>query len=78
MTTMITEVYTAFRKAGVPEEEAKAAAEALSSDSVATKGDIHSLEIEQAKINAKLAVIEKLQWIIVAGIVGLVIKDLVL
>jgi len=75
---MITEVYTAFRKAGVPEEEAKAAAEAPSSDSVATKGDIHSLEVEQAKVNAKLAVIEKLQWIIVAGIVGLVIKDLVL
>ena len=30
MSTMISEVYSAFRKAGVPEDDAKAAAEALS------------------------------------------------
>jgi len=41
MTTMISEVYTAFRSAGVPEETAKLAAEAL-----ATKDDINKLEKE--------------------------------
>lgn len=46
MTTMISEVYSAFRKAGVPEEDARAAAEALSADNLATKEDIHKLEKE--------------------------------
>ena len=40
MTTMISEVYSAFRTAGVPEQEARKAAEALSADSAATEGDI--------------------------------------
>ncbi len=43
---MISEVYSAFRKAGVPEEDARAAAEALSADNLATKEDIHKLEKE--------------------------------
>ena len=40
MTTMIAEVYSAFRTAGVPEEEARKAAEALSAERLATKHDI--------------------------------------
>ena len=43
---MISEVYTAFRKAGVSEENAKAAAEALSTESLATKDDIRKLDKE--------------------------------
>jgi hypothetical protein len=43
---MISEVYTAFRKAGVSEEDAKAAAEALSAESLATKDDIRKLDKE--------------------------------
>jgi len=43
---MISEVYTAFRKAGVSEEDAKAAAEALSTESLATKDDIRKLDKE--------------------------------
>jgi len=46
MSTMISEVYTAFRKAGVSEEDAKAAAEALSAESLATKDDIRKLDKE--------------------------------
>ena len=38
MTTMISEAYSAFRIAGVPEEEARKAAEALSVESLATPG----------------------------------------
>jgi len=43
---MISEVYTAFRKAGVSEEDAKAAAEALSAESLAAKDDIRKLDKE--------------------------------
>jgi len=46
MSTMISEVYTAFRRAGVSEDEAKAAAEALSAKSLATKDDMKKLEKE--------------------------------
>ena len=46
MSTMISEVYSAFRKAGVPEDDAKAAVEALSSESLATKEDIRKLDKE--------------------------------
>ena len=38
MATMITEVYEAFRKVGIPDPEAKHAAEALSAENVSTKG----------------------------------------
>ncbi len=46
MTTMISEVYTVFRKAGVSEEDAKSAAEALSAESLATKDEIRKLDKE--------------------------------
>ena len=37
MTTMISEVYSAFKTAGVPEQEARQAAEALSAENLATR-----------------------------------------
>jgi hypothetical protein len=46
MATMISEVYVAFRSAGVPEDKARAAAEALSEEQLATKTDIAKLEKE--------------------------------
>jgi len=46
MTTMISEVYSAFRTAGVPEEDARKAAEALSAESIATKADVTELKQE--------------------------------
>lgn len=46
MSTMISGVYDAFRSAGVPEDKARAAAEALSEGQLATKTDIVKLEKE--------------------------------
>ena len=37
MTTMISEVYSAFKTAGVPEQEARQAAEAMSAENLATR-----------------------------------------
>jgi hypothetical protein len=56
MATMISEVYDAFRSAGVPEDKARAAAEALSEDQLATKADIAKLE---RVTTAEIAKIEK-------------------
>ncbi|MBI5120535.1 MAG: integrase [Rhodospirillales bacterium] len=46
MSTMISEVFEAFRSVGVPEDKARAAAEALAEDQLATKSDISKLEKE--------------------------------
>ena len=47
MTTMIAEVYDAFRAAGVPDDTAKAAAKAvLPAEQAATKTDLIELKIE--------------------------------
>ncbi len=54
---MISEVYRAFIAAGTPEEEARKAAEALSSESLATKGDITRLEKELLVIKWMLALV---------------------
>jgi hypothetical protein len=54
MATMISEVYDAFRSAGVPEDKARAAAEALSADQLATKADIARLERVTTSEIAKL------------------------
>lgn len=44
MTMMICEVYEAFRIAGVPDKTARKAAEAMSAENTATKGDVRGLE----------------------------------
>ena len=47
MTTMITEVYDAFKAAGVPDDTVKAAAKAvLPAEQAATKTDLIELKIE--------------------------------
>jgi hypothetical protein len=63
MATMISELYDAFRSAGVPEDKARAAAEALSEEQIATKTDI-------AKLEKELLVIK---WILGLVIVAVVI-----
>lgn len=60
MTTMISEVYSAFRTAGVPEEEARKAAEALSTESLATKNDI--IDVKRA-----LTVVKWMLGIVIAA-----------
>lgn len=67
MTTMISEVYDAFRSAGVPEDKARKAAEALRSDALATKGDIARLEKE-------LAVLKWMVGLVIAGVASQMLK----
>lgn len=57
MATIISEVYAAFRKAGVSEDDSRAAAEALSSENLATKNDIKLLEKELLIIKWMLGLI---------------------
>lgn len=61
------EVYDAFRSAGVPEDKARKAAEALSSDALATKGDIARLEKE-------LAVLKWMVGLVIAGVASQMVK----
>lgn len=46
MTTMISQVYSAFRTAGLPAQEARKAAEALSAENLATKNDVDKVKQE--------------------------------
>lgn len=46
MSTMNIEVYNAFKKAGVPDEQAVAAAKAIVDESLASKADIQTLKTE--------------------------------
>ena len=59
MTTMISEVYEAFRAAGVDDDKARKAAEALSAESLATKTDI-------AEVKAELKVIKWMVALVIA------------
>jgi hypothetical protein len=54
---MISEVYNAFRVAGVPEVEAQKAAEALSSENLATKDDINKVQKELLVIKWMIALV---------------------
>jgi len=77
MATMISEVYDAFRSVGVPEDKARAAAEALSEDQIATKADITRLErvttAEIAKLAKDIVVIKwMLGLVIVAAVIPLI------
>lgn len=64
---MISEVYDAFRSAGVPEEKARKAAEALSSDGLPTKGDI-------APIEKELATLKWMVGLVIAGVASQMLK----
>lgn len=57
MTTIISEVYSAFRTAGVPEEEARKAAEALSAENLATKNDIADVKRELTVVKWMLGIV---------------------
>ena len=64
---MVTELYDALIAAGAPEEKARAAAQAMSEESLATKADIARLERE-------LLVVKWMTSAIVAGVVSLLLK----
>ena len=62
MATLISEAYQAFIKAGVPEEGARGAAEALLAENLATKKDSIRLESNMAV----------LKWMVGATLAGVV------
>lgn len=51
MTTMISEVYAAFKEAGIPEDKARSAAESLSAENLATKSDINRIDNSLTKLD---------------------------
>ena len=61
MATMISEVYKAFIVAGVPEEDAREAAEALSAENLATKSDVQRLE---TRVDGIAAQVNLLRWMV--------------
>ena len=65
---MVTELYDALRAAGAPEEKARAAAQAMSEESLATKADVARLERE-------LLVVKWMTGGIVAGVISLLLKS---
>ena len=67
MATMITEVYRAFVKAGVPEQDAMAAAEALTAENLATKKDINEARLDIHRLDKKMAVVQWMLGIIIAA-----------
>ena len=57
MTTMISEVYSAFKTAGVPEEETRKAAETFSGENLATKNNIADVKRELAAVKWMLDIV---------------------
>jgi hypothetical protein len=82
MSTMIREVYDAFRALGIDEARASAAAEALSNQfmpkndetKLATRQDIAYVDEDLAIVKARLATIEKILWPVALGVLTLVLK----
>ena len=64
---MISEVYRAFVKAGVPEQDAMEAAEALSAENLATKKDIDEARLDIHRLDKKIAVIQWMLGIVIAA-----------
>jgi hypothetical protein len=73
MSVINKQLYDALIAANVPEEKATAAAESVEEKIES----IIIVEKELAVINARLAMVERLQWVIVAGVVGLLIKSFI-
>ena len=72
MTTIISEVYSAFRTAGVPEEEARKAAEALSAENLATKNDIADVKRELTVVKWMLGIVIAAQVLPILRSIGVI------
>ena len=86
MTTIIAEVYDAFRGVGVPDDQARAAAHALSnneprlirieSDIGVLKTDVSTLKTDMAAVKNDVAQIHTIKWMmgtlifLVVGVIG--------
>lgn len=74
---MITQVYKAFKKAGVPEEDAQKAAEAISQRSSATRSDIQKIEREIVEIKGEIKLTKWMIGLLIAINVIPMIKELI-
>ena len=77
MSTAIVEVFNALRDIGISEEKAMKAAEAISSESLATRKDVQAIEISLVKMDGRVVVIERLMWAVALGVLGLCVKAIV-
>ena len=81
MTTMISEVYSAFKTAGVPEQEAKQAAEALSAENLATKDTV--VEVKQeltsqiGELKRMMSVMQSMLGLVLLAVVLPILRDAV-
>lgn len=79
MSTMIIEVCQAFRSVGIDEEKAQKAAQAISAESVATKGDLVGLEKrlsdQYTKLDKEVHVMKWMLAIVVAATVLPLLKS---
>jgi phage protein D len=74
MSVINKELYDALILAKVPEEKAAAAARPLG-DISQLKDDVSDLKVDIADVKARLSNVERLQWVVILGIVGLLIKS---
>ena len=70
MTTMISEVYEAFKEANISDETARKAAEAV----VAYDSRFVSLELRMEKLDGKFRMMLWLQNVVVGGVITILIK----
>ena len=78
MATMISEVYKAFIKAGCPEDAAREAAEALSSEQLATKGDITRIEKELAVLKSDLVIVKWMLGLVIVAVAIPILRDILM
>ena len=67
MSAINKELYDALLKAGAPDDLATAASKSVTENQASIREDL-------VNIKTRLAMVEKLQWVVVAGVIGLLIK----
>ncbi|HIJ83233.1 MAG: integrase [Magnetococcales bacterium] len=76
MTTMISEVYEAFRAAGVPDDKARKVAEVMSTETTITKWDMRGLERRLDAIDGEIKLVKWMLALVVAAEVLPILKAL--
>jgi hypothetical protein len=77
MSVINKELYDALIQANVSDDLATKAAKSVSEENTTQLNDINQIKQDVAVIQTRLSIVEKLQWIVVAGIVALLIKSFV-
>jgi hypothetical protein len=75
MSAINKEIYDALIAAKVPDDLATAAARSISEELQTSKSDVTTIREDLASIKARLSLVEKLQWIVVAGVIGILVKS---